>query len=294
MEKIEYPFLYPGRKQWDGEVVRILRKLYQDTRAKNPEVVWVEPFLGGGGSALGVSPTQAILSDACLDLVAMWRIIQQGVEVDSSLLVNEREFFYARREDYRKMAVRLYAGEEFTKAESMQFATLFHYLCATCFRGVFRTSKKSGVNSPYGQRPKCSYKTTEEFAIFKPIMKDWQISHCDFRQVKVPSSEAIVYADPPYAGKETPPTELTQKTPGKRTNNSLYGAQFGPGDRMELIEWLAQFPVAVASDDPVDWVIQAYEKAGFKTAIIGSKRGLATAKGKIVPELLAYKGFELE
>lgn len=267
-----YPFLYPGRKK--GLIAETLQRLYRDRQERNPNLTWVEPFLGGGGATLAVRPNRAILGDRYGELICVWEEIQKGLTMDPAL-INDPEVYIRAKTEFNAM-VPVFRRGELSDIERKRMATLFCYLTTTCWRGVWRANQDGGFNVNFGNRKNYQSRTDEIFEEYKEIIKDWEFFTSDFRNLPVADiKHPFVYLDPPYEG-----------------TKSLYGKKFFPNERVELIEWASQFPTVVASDNPVDWVIQSYRNQGFQVEIIDSIRGLATNDGTPgkVPEMMAFKG----
>jgi len=273
---VEYPFLYPGRKR--DRVVDVLKKCYESAKQQNPGLTWVEPFVGGGGATLGVLPDRAILGDKYAELICVWQELQKGLVADPSL-INDPECYESAKAEFNQLVPKFRSGSLSPELRS-RLATLFCYLTATSWRGVWRTNAKGGFNVIFGNRKTPNLKTTQEFAVYPPLLRAWEFVAGDFRDVPVDDKDNVfLYADPPYEG-----------------TKSLYGAKFSKEDRLDLIEWAAQFPYAACSDAPVDWVMEAYRSRGFKAIVLQSPRGLGGRKGTParVPELFAVKGDGME
>jgi len=176
--------------------------------------------------------------------------------------------------------VPVFRGGGLSDIGQARMATLFCYLTTTCWRGVWRTNLKGEFNVNFGDRKNCQPRTNEIFGEYKEIIKGWKFFASDFRSLPVADvKHPFVYIDPPYEG-----------------TKSLYGQKFLPPERVELIKWASQFPTVVASDNPVDWVVQSYRNQGFDVEIIDSTRGLASKDGTPgkVPEMMAFKGISRE
>ena len=270
-----YPFLYPGRKK--GAIAQTLRRLFHDRQKDNPNLTWVEPFVGGGGATLEVRPSQAILGDRYAELICVWQEIQKGLKVDAAL-VNDPEVYARAKAEFNAM-VPVFRRGELSALGRSRLATLFCYLTTTCWRGVWRTNRKGEFNVIFGDRKQWQSRTPESFESYKEISRNWKFFTSDFRDLPVTDiKDAFLYLDPPYEG-----------------TKSLYGQKFLRHERAEMIQWASRFPVVVASDNPVDWVIEAYRNQGFETVIIDSSRGLASDQtpGKVA-ELMAFKGISKE
>lgn len=270
-----YPFLYPGRKK--GWITETLRRIYHDRQKRNPDLTWVEPFLGGGGATLAVRPNKAILGDRYGELILVWEEIQKGLAMDPSL-VNDPEVYARAKAEFNAM-VPVFRRGEISPVGRSRLATLFCYLTTTCWRGVWRTNRGGEFNVIFGDRRQWQPRSPESFERYKEIVKDWKFFTSDFRDLPIKDMHnSFLYLDPPYEG-----------------TKALYGQTFQRYERAEMIRWASRFPTVVASDNPVDWVIEAYRAQGFETIIIDSSRGLASDQtpGKVA-ELMAFKGISKE
>lgn len=174
---------YPGGKQ------RLLRHImhYLPSQFKGR---FVEPFVGGGSVFLALSPQQALLSDINLELIELYRGLQQHPEQVWDIF----QAFPPTKEDYYK--IRDSSLDELDLA-SRAARTL--YLSRTCFKGMWRHNVHGQFNVGYGGQDR-------RWVIDKEMLlevsnrlacADLQVS--DFEAVVASCGEGdFIFVDPPY------------------------------------------------------------------------------------------------
>ena len=175
------------------------RQLLDEITPRLPKRIttYCEPFLGGGAVLLSLQPKNAIVNDLNADLMLVYEVIRDNVELLIAALEqheNTAEYFYNIRDlDRDKDAYR--------KMSSIERASRIIYLNKTCYNGLFRVNASGEFNSPFGH-----YKNPN--IVNAPVLRavnkyltanNIQLFHMDFEEVlrQVPRG-CFVYLDPPY------------------------------------------------------------------------------------------------
>jgi site-specific DNA-adenine methylase len=274
---LKTPMSYTGKKK--GLVVETLRDCYQ----KLSDPTWIEPFVGGGGSLLGVQPNRAITSDKSTLLINTWEEIQNGLNASQINWEQSKEGYLSNRQRFNQMLMNQSQG---IPVDKNLLATLFCYLMLNSWGGVIRFSSK-GFNVPFGHKKVT--RTNEDYNSWKEILKDYQFHGLSFEEFhkklqlyqdtcQLNPHNCIVYLDPPYA----------------EDKSDKYIFHMNNKEREKMIDLYSEYPFVAASDNPVEWVINKYKSAGFNVYLLDSKRGLGkNRRPGTQKEMLALKGFPL-
>jgi DNA adenine methylase len=161
-----------------------------------------EPFLGGGAVFFDLEPELAILSDVNPEIVNAYIQIRDNLdEVIKGLTLaaemNCKEFYYEVRDRYP------------ADANDFKQAIRFLYLNKTAFNGLYRKSKKSGFNVPYGSYKKPRICDAENLVACHEALQGVTLTCQEFKAA-ADSVQAgdFVYFDPPYHGTFTGYTEF--------------------------------------------------------------------------------------
>lgn len=153
-----------------------------------------EPFLGGGAVFFELEPELAVLSDVNPEVINAYIQIRDNFqEVVRGLTLaaemNSRDFYYDVRDNFP------------ADADDFKRAVRFLYLNKTCFNGLYRESKKSGFNVPYGSYKKPNICDYENLLACHNALQDVEIK-CQSFEVAAEAVQAgdFVYFDPPYHG----------------------------------------------------------------------------------------------
>ena len=171
---------------------------------RDPEGLWVEPFLGSGVVVLNVLPKRALLADTNPHLVRFYQAIKDGevdgpktrrfLEHEGKLLSKDGQDHYYRVRD---------------RFNSTSNPLDFLFLNRSCFNGVIRFNKKGGFNVPFGHKPHRfapAYitKIVNQVTRFSAAVQlfDWHFVCQDFlATIQEADDGDFVYCDPPYIGR---------------------------------------------------------------------------------------------
>jgi DNA adenine methylase len=147
----------------------------------------VEPFCGGLAVALGLRPERALLNDVNPHVIAFYRWLQRGLQVEVPL-ENDEALYYAHRERFNAL---LRAGE----GDGVEAAGLFYFLNRTGYNGLCRFNRSGGFNVPFGSYKRIRY--VRDFSAYRDVLARWTFTQGDIGSVALASGD-FVYADPPY------------------------------------------------------------------------------------------------
>ena len=173
---------------------------------RNPEGLWIEPFLGSGVVALNVAPKRALLADSNPHIVHFYQAIKDG-EIDGAItrafLNREGKKLSAQGQDYYYQV-----RERFnSKGNPLDFL----FLNRSCFNGIIRFNRSGNFNVPFGHKPQRfspAYitKIANQVVRFQAAVRvmDWTFVCQDFQYtIRQATRSDFLYCDPPYVGRHT-------------------------------------------------------------------------------------------
>ena len=173
---------------------------------RNPDGLWIEPFLGSGVVALNAVPKRALLADSNPHIIRFYQAIQDG-EIDGAttraFLEREGKQLSAQGQDYYYQV-----RERFnSKGNPLDFL----FLNRSCFNGVIRFNRRGEFNVPFGHKPQRfapAYitKIVNQVEKFRATTKlfDWNFVCQDFQStIRQAAANDFLYCDPPYVGRHT-------------------------------------------------------------------------------------------
>jgi DNA adenine methylase len=185
-----HPFLKWAGGKW-AIAPRLERLLPHDWQRR----VYREPFVGGGAMFFYLQPERAVLSDALLDLVSTYRVVQTHVDALVTRLAKLRathsaEQFYAIRDAFNRER----------DAPRVERAAWLVYLNKTCYNGLFRTNREGAFNVPVGRFSGTpAILDAENLRLCSAALTDTEIEHRKFDHLLVEAERGdLVYFDPPY------------------------------------------------------------------------------------------------
>lgn len=151
---------------------------------------YYEPFLGGGSLFFALSPPNAVLGDACGELMDTYKAVR-----DDPLAVSAaaRQWNVDRETYYR-------VRDSPTVDNRSKRAARFIYLNKTCWNGLWRVNANGKFNVPFG-RPKTAniVSDTQLATCAEALRKNIEIVVGDFAPtVQCAASGDLVFFDPPY------------------------------------------------------------------------------------------------
>ena len=210
------PFL-----KWAGGKTQLLDKIddiIADMRINSDSFIYVEPFLGGGSVLLHLldkcsNMELAIVNDLNKELVNCYRVIAsekyyplfkdaiRKLQDDYNKSLQKEQFYKTIRECYN-----LWMTTWDSVTPNVNGAVWFLFLNKCGFNGLYRVSKKSGFNVPWGQKD------------YLKMYDEDNLDHChillnekvvfmtgDYRSTRsvldianIKNMDIIYYLDPPY------------------------------------------------------------------------------------------------
>ncbi len=198
------PFLkWAGGK---GQLLEQLDVLLPKRLSERKDLVYVEPFVGGGAMLFHMlvrypNIEHAVINDVNEDLVTCYQVVKSKPEgLISELRVMQNEF-WAKRDEQSRKAMYLAKRDRYNsrKAAAVETAALFIFLNRTCFNGLYRVNSKGEFNVPFGKAVKPLICDEETIRADSLLLGKVEIMCGDFANVtNVLSGRVFAYFDPPY------------------------------------------------------------------------------------------------
>jgi DNA adenine methylase len=151
---------------------------------------YFEPFLGGGSLFFALAPPNAVLGDACGELMHTYRTVRD----DPVAVATAARRWNVDRETY------YWVRDTASVDDRFQRAARFIYLNKTCWNGLWRVNASGRFNVPFG-RPKTTNIVTDEHLseCAAALRKNVEIVDGDFTStVQDADAGDFVFFDPPY------------------------------------------------------------------------------------------------
>ena len=207
-------------------VPEILRRVDRD-----PDGLWIEPFLGSGVVALNVAPERALLADSNPHLIRFYQAVQDGAidgAVTRDFLEREGKLLEARGGEHY-----YHVRERFNSTgDPLDFL----FLNRSGFNGLIRFNRMGRYNVPFGHKPRRfapAYvtKIANQVDCFRAAAqrRDWRFLCQDCHVTLSQATENdFIYCDPPYAGRHVDYYDNWDAESEKRLRRALAetGARF--------------------------------------------------------------------
>lgn len=194
--------------KWVGGKTQLLeevrRSLPNDLHMRT-DVVYVEPFVGGGAVLFWIlqaypNITKAIINDVNVELICTYNVIKNQVDALIELLNSIQSQYIPLDEVSRKKYYlekrMLYNAKRTTDLET---AALFIFLNRTCFNGLYRVNSKGEFNVPHGKYANPKICDRENLIAVSQLLQKVDIYCGDFSDMeRFANSNSIYYLDPPY------------------------------------------------------------------------------------------------
>ena len=186
-----------------GIKTKLLPMMLRNIR-RNPEGLWIEPFLGSGVVALNVAPKRALLADSNPHIIGFYQAIKDGVidgAVTREFLEREGRQLSLHGQDHYYLVRKRFNSE----ASPLDFL----FLNRSCFNGIIRFNRRGEFNVPFGHKPNRfapAYvtKIVNQVNRFQAATKlfDWSFACQDFKvTLRQATNRDFIYCDPPYVGR---------------------------------------------------------------------------------------------
>ena len=183
--------------KWAGGKRQLLDKILE--RLPHSYNSYYEPFIGGGAVLFELQPQKAIINDINKALINTYRIIEsspnefiQSVQkLDSNILEDGKEYYYALRDHY---------NDKLMKSEfDIELAALFVFINKHCFNGLYRVNGKGLFNVPYNNSKRSSI-DIESILLVSNFLKNVTILQGDFEDAcSNAKKDDFIFFDSPYA-----------------------------------------------------------------------------------------------
>ena len=212
-------------------VPAILRSIDRD-----PDGLWIEPFLGSAVVALNVTPKRALLTDSNPHLIRFYQALEDGT-IDGP---KTRRFL--EREGSRLAS---YGQDHYNRVRDRFNSTGdpldFLFLNRSCFNGLIRFNRHGKFNVPFGHKkqrfaPAYVTKIVNQVDRFREAIElfDWRFVCQDYQAtLREATAGDFVYCDPPYVGRHVDYYDSWDE----RSERSLHGELSGTEARFMLSTW---------------------------------------------------------
>lgn len=176
------PFL-----KWVGGKRGIIKELRKRLSATYNN--YFEPFIGGGALFFDQHPKNAFISDANLDLIITYKVIQKDVDK----LIEQLKIHQGKHTDEYYYKVR----EKHDLTDPIEISARMIYLNKTCFNGLWRVNKKGEFNVPVGKYVNPGICQEDNLRLCNTVLKTATIEYKDYALIKANVGD-FCYFDPPY------------------------------------------------------------------------------------------------
>jgi DNA adenine methylase len=154
----------------------------------------IEPFVGGASVFLASDYPSYLLADANVDLIQLYRLVQQDV----AAVIDAGQNLFTPT-NMRDEAFRNHRKGFNTTRDALHKSALFLYLNKFGFNGLCRYNRRGELNVPYGKPAKLPRLPVSELEAFAARSANAEFRASDFVDVmKAASRGDVVYCDPPY------------------------------------------------------------------------------------------------
>ncbi len=189
-----------------GQLLEQLDALLPNDFALKEDVVYVEPFVGGGAMLFHVlakypNIKRAVINDANFELIATYNAIKTNPEELIRRLSKLQEEFgkCATSELRQDMYLKLRDKFNARKCDELEISSLFIFLNKTCFNGLYRVNSKGEFNVPFGEAKNPTICDADNIRALNKVLQKVTILNGDFEGVmKSVKGKAFFYFDPPY------------------------------------------------------------------------------------------------
>ncbi len=189
-----------------GQLIEQLKLLMPRDFGQWREVIYIEPFVGGGAvlfHLLQAYPNikKAVINDINPDLTSAYTVVRDNpTELIQALSTIQQEYYSLSSEERRKDYF-LSMRERFNtkNLSSVENTALFVFLNKTCFNGLYRVNKSGQFNVPFGKYTKPLICDSETIMADSKLLQRVEIMTGDFAQTfNKAKGKTLFYFDPPY------------------------------------------------------------------------------------------------
>lgn len=189
-----------------GQLIEQLSALFPEDLATRDDLVYVEPFVGGGAMLFHMLSTypnikKAVINDLNKDLMTTYSIVRDKPDELIKALAEMQKVYYAKEDEEGRKAYFLAMREKYNARESdeVETAALFIFLNRTCFNGLYRVNSKGIYNVSFGKVKRPLICDEETIRADSLLLKKVEILSGDFEIVEpYVAPYSFFYFDPPY------------------------------------------------------------------------------------------------
>ncbi|HGA9257238.1 TPA: Dam family site-specific DNA-(adenine-N6)-methyltransferase [Salmonella enterica subsp. enterica serovar Virchow] len=223
----------------------------------------IEPFAGGGSIFLNAGFDEAIVSDACQDLILTYQVMQREpfALIDKAAMM----FREGNNSDYFDKIKARFNKREMTQLER---AAAFIYLNRHCYNGLMRYNLKGEFNVGFGSYRQ-PYFPLAEMESFATLARRYTFALADYSDTVALAGEGdVVFCDPPY-----------EPMPGKSGFTNYSGQSFRFDDQVRLAQSLKaahqRGASVVITNSGAPAIRELYTSMGFDVRPLRARRSIS-------------------
>lgn len=192
-----------GKRQILERINNFIQACLEQEGIKKEDIVYFEPFLGGGAVLLDLGPKRAFVNDLNSDLINAYKVIQSNKIDDLIVKLEEYQNKY-KNEDRDELYYSTRSKDrtsEWNRMNDVEKAARMIFLNRTCYNGLYRVNSSGQFNTPMGRykNPLICDKDNlinlhEYFVRNKIKFMNGSYEDC----IRKAGAGDIIYVDPPY------------------------------------------------------------------------------------------------
>ncbi|EOF5388252.1 Dam family site-specific DNA-(adenine-N6)-methyltransferase [Salmonella enterica] len=223
----------------------------------------IEPFAGGGSIFLNAGFDEAIVSDACQDLILTYQVMQR----EPLALIDKANVMFREGnnpEYFDDIKVR-FNRRDMTQ---MERAAAFIYLNRHCYNGLMRYNRQGEFNVGFGKYRQ-PYFPLAELEAFSAVASRCTFAVADCNDTVALAGEGdVVFCDPPY-----------EPMPGKSGFTNYSGQSFRFDDQVRLAQSLKaahqRGASVVITNSEAPAIRELYTSMGFDVSPLRARRSIS-------------------
>lgn len=223
----------------------------------------IEPFVGGGSIFLNAGFDEAIVSDACQDLILTYQVMQR----EPLALIDKANVMFREGnnpEYFDDIKVR-FNRRDMTQ---MERAAAFIYLNRHCYNGLMRYNRQGEFNVGFGKYRQ-PYFPLAELEAFSAVASRCTFAVADCNDTVALADEGdVVFCDPPY-----------EPMPGKSGFTNYSGQSFRFDDQVRLAQSLKaahqRGASVVITNSGAPAIRELYTSMGFDVRPLRARRSIS-------------------
>ena len=189
-----------------GQLLEQLDSLLPKDFGERKDIVYIEPFVGGGAMLFHVlakypNVSAAVINDANAELIDVYVTIKTNSEALITRLSEIQAEFYGCGSEYARQGMYLKMRDKFNArdGDALEISALFIFLNKTCFNGLYRVNANGEFNVPFGKAKKPLISDADNIRALSEVLQKVTIANGDYEDVmKIVKGNAFFYFDPPY------------------------------------------------------------------------------------------------